>query len=89
MVFEQGSLAEALRSTMSIPGAFCAVVDKDRVLVDGGLVNNLPTDVVKQAIPLAVEVTHVEHEVGSKRARKSGVYSNKNHPRIQRLSQST
>jgi NTE family protein len=48
VVFEQGSLAEALRSTMSIPGAFAPVVDKDRVLVDGGLVNNLPTDVVKQ-----------------------------------------
>jgi NTE family protein len=48
VVFEQGSLAVALRSTMSIPGAFAPVFDKDRVLVDGGLVNNLPTDVVKQ-----------------------------------------
>ncbi len=48
VVFEKGSLAEALRSTMSIPGAFKPVFDKDRVLVDGGLVNNLPTDVVKQ-----------------------------------------
>jgi NTE family protein len=60
VVFEQGSLAEALRSTMSIPGAFAPVVDKDRVLVDGGLVNNLPTDVVKQMGADIVIAVHLE-----------------------------
>src|ERR1700737_668079 len=47
-VFKDGSLAEALRATMSIPGAFTPVHDGQRVYVDGGLVNNLPTDVVRQ-----------------------------------------
>jgi NTE family protein len=47
-VFKDGSLAEALRATMSIPGAFTPVHDRQRVYVDGGLVNNLPTDVVRQ-----------------------------------------
>jgi NTE family protein len=60
VVFEQGSLAEALRSTMSIPGAFTPVVDKDRVLVDGGLVNNLPTDVVKQMGADIVIAVHLD-----------------------------
>jgi NTE family protein len=60
VVFEQGSLAEALRSTMSIPGAFAPVVDKDRVLVDGGLVNNLPTDVVKQMGADIVIAVHLD-----------------------------
>jgi NTE family protein len=60
VVFDQGSLALALRSTMSIPGAFAPVVDKDRVLVDGGLVNNLPTDVVKQMGADIVIAVHLE-----------------------------
>jgi NTE family protein len=60
VVFEQGSLAEALRSTMSIPGAFKPVFEKDRVLVDGGLVNNLPTDVVKQMGADIVIAVHLE-----------------------------
>src|SRR5690348_9137124 len=60
VVFTQGSLAEALRATMSIPGAFTPVFDKDRVLVDGGLVNNLPTDVVKQMGANIVIAVHLE-----------------------------
>jgi NTE family protein len=60
VVFQEGSLAEALRSTMSIPGAFAPVHDKDRVLVDGGLVNNLPTDVVKQMGADIVIAVHLD-----------------------------
>ena len=60
VVFEQGSLAEALRSTMSIPGAFKPVFYKDRVLVDGGLVNNLPTDVVKEMGADIVIAVHLD-----------------------------
>jgi NTE family protein len=60
VVFEQGSLAEALRSTMSIPGAFKPVIDKDQVLVDGGLVNNLPTDVVKDMGADIVIAVHLD-----------------------------
>lgn len=60
VVFQKGSLAEALRSTMSIPGAFKPVFDKDRVLVDGGLVNNLPTDVVKAMGADIVIAVHLE-----------------------------
>lgn len=60
VVFEQGSLAEALRATMSIPGAFTPVLDKDRVLVDGGLLNNLPTDVVKEMGADIVIAVHLE-----------------------------
>ena len=66
VVFEEGSLAEALRSTMSIPGAFAPVHDNERVLVDGGLVNNLPTDVVKQMGADIVIAVHLDtHPVGA------------------------
>jgi NTE family protein len=46
-MFEKGSLAEALRATMSIPGLFDPVWDGNHEYVDGGLLNNLPVDVVK------------------------------------------
>ena len=59
-VFKDGSLAQALRATMSIPGAFTPVHDGPRVYVDGGLVNNLPTDVVRQMGADIVIAVHLE-----------------------------
>ncbi len=46
-VFKEGSLSEAMRATMSIPGVFAPVRRGNQIFVDGGLVNNLPTNVVK------------------------------------------
>jgi NTE family protein len=60
VVFDKGSLPSALRATMSIPGAFTPVYDKERVFVDGGLVNNLPTDVVKQMGADIVIAVHLD-----------------------------
>jgi NTE family protein len=59
-VFKDGSLAEALRATMSIPGAFTPVNDGQRVYVDGGLVDNLPTSVVRQMGADIVIAVHLE-----------------------------
>jgi NTE family protein len=47
-VFRDGSLALALRSTMSLPGIFTPVRTKDAIYADGGLLNNIPVDVVKE-----------------------------------------
>lgn len=47
-VFRNGSLSSALRATMSIPGLFTPVKTDNKIYVDGGLLNNLPVDVVKQ-----------------------------------------
>ena len=59
-VFQDGSLAVALRATMSIPGAFSPVHDGKAVYVDGGLLNNLPTDVVRQMGAEIVIAVHLE-----------------------------
>src|SRR5216683_1813807 len=59
-VFQDGSLAVALRATMSIPGAFSPVHDGQAVYVDGGLMNNLPTDVVRQMGADIVIAVHLE-----------------------------
>src|SRR5262245_59489098 len=47
VVLDHGSLAQALRATMSMPLIFPPVELDGRILVDGGVMNNVPADVVK------------------------------------------
>lgn len=47
VVFADGDLALAIRSSMSVPGAFAPVRVDDRLLVDGGMVDNVPVDIVR------------------------------------------
>ena len=59
IILEEGSLAQALQATMAIPGVFPPVEVDGKLLADGGLLNNLPTDVVKAMgadIVIAVDV---------------------------------
>jgi NTE family protein len=46
-IFKDGSLAQAMRSTMSIPGVFAPVEHGDQVYSDGAAVNNFPVDVAR------------------------------------------
>lgn len=46
-VHTSGSLFTAVRSSISIPGILPPVIVGDRMLVDGGVVNNLPGDVMR------------------------------------------
>jgi len=46
-VFKDGSLSAALRSTMSLPAIFSPFRNGAAVYADGGLLNNLPVDVVR------------------------------------------
>ncbi|MCJ7802687.1 MAG: patatin-like phospholipase family protein [Candidatus Marinimicrobia bacterium] len=48
VVLKKGSLAKAMRSTMSIPTAFSPVIWGDSLLIDGGLLNNIPVDVIQE-----------------------------------------
>ena len=48
IVFHRGVLSEAMRASMSIPGAFAPVRKDNQVLVDGGLRNNYPADIAKE-----------------------------------------
>lgn len=47
VVLAEGDLARAARASMAVPGFFAPVTWGNRVLVDGGIVNNLPTDVAR------------------------------------------
>lgn len=46
--FASGDLFEALRASMALPGLFAPVTRNDQVLVDGGIINNLPVDVTRR-----------------------------------------
>jgi len=46
IVLRSGSVPTAMRASMAIPGVFSPVTIDDKVLVDGGLVNNFPADVL-------------------------------------------
>jgi len=57
---QEGSVADALRATVSLPGLLAPVERDGQRLVDGMLLNNLPADVVRRMgadIVLAVDVS--------------------------------
>lgn len=69
-VFSSGNLAIAIRASMSVPIAFRSVRIDGMKLVDGGLLNNLPVDIVKEMgadYVIAVDLSD------PKRATQSGV----------------
>ena len=59
-VFDQGSLAEALRATVSLPAIFSPVRRDGHVFVDGGLIQNLPVDVARAMGADVVIAVHLE-----------------------------
>ena len=60
VILDHGSLPEAMRASMAVPGAFTPVKLDGHLLVDGGIVNNLPVDVAKQMgadVVIAVDIS--------------------------------
>ena len=47
VVLHDGSLAQAVRASMAIPGVFTPVELNGRVLADGGMVQNIPVETVR------------------------------------------
>ncbi|QIA09375.1 patatin-like phospholipase family protein [Draconibacterium halophilum] len=48
VVFTKGSLFNAIRASIAIPSVFTPITNNDKVLVDGGVMNNLPISNVKR-----------------------------------------
>jgi len=60
VVLASGDLAKAMRASMAVPGAFAPAQIDGRLLVDGGITNNLPVSVVRDMgadIVIAVDIS--------------------------------
>ena len=65
VVLSKGVLCKALRASMAIPGFFKPVERGDRLLVDGGMLNNLPVDICRQMgadIVIAIDLQQSEQK---------------------------
>lgn len=68
VVLDSGSLAMAMRASMSLPGVFQPVEIDGRVLLDGGVANQVPIDVVRAMgadVVIAVDVGTPLEKLGS------------------------
>lgn len=67
-LLEKGDLALALRASMAVPFAFAPVKIDGRLLADGGIVNNIPVDIVRNQgadIVIAVDITNPLEKIDS------------------------
>lgn len=65
VIHDQGSLLNALKASSAIPGILQPVKCGNRVLVDGGVLNNVPVDLVDRDIvdvAIAVDVNQITNE---------------------------
>ncbi|MBA2379222.1 MAG: patatin-like phospholipase family protein [Blastocatellia bacterium] len=63
-----GSLSRSLRATMSIPGVFAPIEIDGKILSDGGLVNNIPTNIVKAMGADILIVVNIETQLTDRTA---------------------
>ncbi len=56
VVFEDGKLVPAIRASISIPAIFEPVIIDDAVLIDGGVFNNLPYDIIHKDCKFVVAI---------------------------------
>ena len=55
-VHTRGDSVRAVRATVSIPGVFPPVSDGEDVLVDGGVLNNVPMDIMRERNPFGTVI---------------------------------
>ena len=83
VVLDQGSVVEAVRASISIPGIFTVVKQAGRYLVDGSLANPVPVDLVRRmgadiviasnVIPNVLDRAHQPTEESTKGAREPNI----------------
>ena len=72
IVYDEGDLKTAIRASMSVPGVFAPVSYQGRYAIDGGWVDNIPTEVAREmgadiviAVPLADEMETDADEIST------------------------
>ena len=59
VVLDRGNVAQAMRASMSVPGAMAPVEIGGRLLVDGGIANNLPIDEARKLCATVVIAVNI------------------------------
>ena len=72
-IIKTGNLARAMRASMSIPGALPPITIDGTLLVDGGIANNVPIDVVRKMGADVIIVVDVSAPLDKKEDIKSGL----------------
>lgn len=72
-VIKSGNMARAMRASMSIPGALPPITIDGILLVDGGIANNIPIDIVRDMGADIVIVVDVSAPLSKKENIKSGL----------------
>jgi NTE family protein len=71
VVLHDGSLAVAVRASMAIPGVFTPVEMNGQVLADGGMVENIPVEVVREMRSEKVIAINLHLPVGTRQQLES------------------
>jgi len=56
VVFDHGSVMEAVRASISLPGIFEPVVKDRQILIDGGIANSLPYEIIRDQCDVLVAI---------------------------------
>lgn len=82
VVINHGSVVEAVRASISIPGIFSVVRLDDRLLVDGGLVNPVPVRVLRDmgadfviAVNVVPDMRHRVHLNDAPQSKEPNIFS--------------
>lgn len=60
VVLREGPLLPAIKASMAIPGIFHSIQMDDHLLVDGGLVNNVPYDKIQSEVDFCIAIDVME-----------------------------
>ncbi|MBI5069365.1 MAG: patatin-like phospholipase family protein [Deltaproteobacteria bacterium] len=81
VVLDRGSLTQAVRASVSLPGTLAPLRTDGRVLVDGGVVNQVPADVARRLFggPVLAVAVHAASQSWSRPRRKANPWLERAH----------
>lgn len=85
IIFHKGNVAKAVRASISIPGVFIPIENKNRILVDGAIIDPIPTEILKKSgadIIIAVNVDYVKFKTPITNEKATTKYHYKEIPKI-------
>lgn len=93
VVFDRGNIYKAIRASVAIPSVFTPVKKDKALLVDGGVLNNIPVNHLKRipgdllvAVDVNADISPVKPEVSEEvEAERQGIYQEKMHQLQQHL----